>query len=151
MTTGDESSVARRVLFMTPAYFVLIGLFLVPMTLLLVVSFWTVRSFKLQPDLSIAAYARVITAYSGVFATTMMIGITRYPLHGSRFCLCLWRALSCRALRRCADRDGLDHPVRRLSRQDLRLEGDPRCQDGLHELKLLHGRTVPWRLSRWGG
>ena len=75
MTASDESSGARRVLFMAPAYFVLIGLFLVPMTLLLVVSFWTVRSFKLQPDLSIAAYTRVITAYPGVFATTMMIGV----------------------------------------------------------------------------
>jgi spermidine/putrescine transport system permease protein len=70
----------RRVLFLAPSYSVFLGLFVVPMSLLLVVSFWTVRSFALRPDFSFAAYARVFTAYPGLLLTTLAIGIATATL-----------------------------------------------------------------------
>jgi spermidine/putrescine transport system permease protein len=76
----EEKAGARRFLFMAPSYLVLVGLFVVPMTLLFAVSFWTVRSFALKPDLTLAAYVRVFTDYSGVLVTTLLIGLASAAL-----------------------------------------------------------------------
>lgn len=76
MTMADGENVGvRRLLLMAPAYAILTGLFVAPMALLFAVSFWTVRIFKLRPDFSLAAYENVLSDYSGVFVTTMMIGV----------------------------------------------------------------------------
>ena len=59
----------------TPA-FSLFGLFfLLPMALLLVVSFWRVANFKLTPAFSSAAYVRALTDFSDVLAITVLIGL----------------------------------------------------------------------------
>lgn len=75
MRAEPTMSGARRGLFLAPSYLVFAALFVVPMSLLLVVSFWTVRSFALRPDFSLAAYSRVFTAYSGLMLSTLAIGI----------------------------------------------------------------------------
>jgi spermidine/putrescine transport system permease protein len=48
---------------------------LAPMVLLLVISFWSVRSFKLQPDLTFAAWERFFVNYGGLTLYTLVIGI----------------------------------------------------------------------------
>jgi spermidine/putrescine transport system permease protein len=48
---------------------------LAPLTLLLVISFWTVRSFKLQPDFSFEAWTRFIVNYGGLTVYTLAIGM----------------------------------------------------------------------------
>jgi spermidine/putrescine transport system permease protein len=56
--------------------FLLLGLFFaVPMALLFVVSFWSVRSFKLTPGFALDAYVRVFADFSGVLAATLGIGL----------------------------------------------------------------------------
>ena len=80
MKAEPDAGRLRRALFLTPSYAVFLGLFVVPMSLLLVVSFWTVRSFALRPDFSLAAYSRVFTAYSGLLLTTLAIGIATAAL-----------------------------------------------------------------------
>ncbi|HHZ08532.1 MAG TPA: ABC transporter permease [Rhizobiales bacterium] len=72
---GETGGALRRALLLAPAYSVLAGLFLVPMALLFAVSFWTVRSFRLRPDFTTAAYERVFGDYAGVLATTLSIGV----------------------------------------------------------------------------
>ena len=64
-----------RLLLLAPALAVLAGVFAAPAALLLVVSFWSVRSFKLTPDLSGAAWARFATEYGGLAAYTVGVGL----------------------------------------------------------------------------
>lgn len=64
----------RRSLFLLPSGLVLAGLFALPMALLFVVSFWTVRNFMLRPAFSFDAYARVFDSYGGVLASTLFAG-----------------------------------------------------------------------------
>jgi spermidine/putrescine transport system permease protein len=54
-----------------PGWLVVGTLFAVPLVMLFVVSFWTVRSFRLQPAFSLAAYARVLGEYLGVLGITL--------------------------------------------------------------------------------
>lgn len=63
-----------RSLFLLPAGLVLVTLFMLPMALLFVVSFWTVRSFALRPDFSFDAYVRAFESYGGVLGGTLMVG-----------------------------------------------------------------------------
>lgn len=66
----------RRALFLLPSGLVLAGLFVLPMALLFVVSFWTVRNFMLRPAFSFDAYLRVFDSYGGVLASTLLVGAT---------------------------------------------------------------------------
>jgi spermidine/putrescine transport system permease protein len=58
-----------------PAFLLLTLLFAVPMALLFIVSFWSVRSFRLTPGFSLDAYLRVFSDFSGVLAATLAIGL----------------------------------------------------------------------------
>ena len=58
-----------------PALAVLGALFALPMGMLFVVSFWTVRSFRLAPDVSLAAWTRALESYGGIVLTTLGIGL----------------------------------------------------------------------------
>lgn len=60
---------------LAPAWLAIAALFAVPFAMLLVVSFWSVRSFRLQPDLSLAAYARVLADYLGVLGVTLGLAL----------------------------------------------------------------------------
>lgn len=64
----------RRGLFLLPSGLVFAGLFALPMALLFVVSFWTVRNFMLRPAFSFDAYLRVFDSYGGVLASTLFVG-----------------------------------------------------------------------------
>lgn len=65
----------RRALLLGPAVSMVSGVLLVPLTLLFVISFWSVRSFRLLPDLSLAAWARFVTSYGGLTAYTLGIAL----------------------------------------------------------------------------
>ena len=60
---------------LAPAFAILIGVFAVPMLLLFAVSFWSVRSFKLQPDFTFAAWQRFFTVYGDLTLYTLLIGL----------------------------------------------------------------------------
>jgi spermidine/putrescine transport system permease protein len=60
---------------LTPALAVVGLVLLVPLGLLFVISFWSVSSFRLQPDLSLAAWARLVTNYGGLTLYTLAIGL----------------------------------------------------------------------------
>jgi spermidine/putrescine transport system permease protein len=62
-------------LFLTPAFAILIGVFALPVMLLFVVSFWSVRSFKLQPDFSFVAWQRFFTVYGDLTLYTLLVGL----------------------------------------------------------------------------
>ena len=59
---------------LAPALLVVGGVLVVPLALLFVISFWSVQSFKLQPDLSLAAWVRFVTSYGGLTLYTLAIG-----------------------------------------------------------------------------
>jgi spermidine/putrescine transport system permease protein len=65
----------RDAWFLAPALAIVAVMLLAPMGLLLVISFWSVRSFKLQPDFSVAAWARFFVNYGGLTLYTLVIGI----------------------------------------------------------------------------
>lgn len=67
------STAVRRALALVPAYGLLTILFFVPVALLFAVSFWSVRSFQLRPDFTLAAYARTLTAYGPILLWTLVI------------------------------------------------------------------------------
>lgn len=72
MNSGSE----RRIPWLPlPALAVFAGFFAVPLGLLFIISFWSVKSFQLQPGLSLAAYGRTISQYGDVLATTIGIGL----------------------------------------------------------------------------
>jgi spermidine/putrescine transport system permease protein len=62
-------------LFLIPALAVLVGVFAVPVVLLFAVSFWSVKSFKLQPDFTFAAWHRFFSVYGDLTLYTLMIGL----------------------------------------------------------------------------
>jgi spermidine/putrescine transport system permease protein len=70
-----ESGWRVGILF-APAGAILAGLFAVPLAALFVVSFWSVRSFALRPDFTVAAYIKVWTEYAGVFGFTLGLALT---------------------------------------------------------------------------
>jgi spermidine/putrescine transport system permease protein len=65
----------RDALFLAPAMAVVGAVLLAPLTLLLIISFWTVRSFKLQPDFSFEAWTRFVFNYGGLTIYTLAIGM----------------------------------------------------------------------------
>lgn len=65
----------RDALFLAPSLIIVAFALLAPMGLLLVISFWSVRSFKLQPDFSLAAWQRFIVNYGELTLYTLLIGI----------------------------------------------------------------------------
>ena len=69
-----ETGWRLRILF-APAGAILAGLFAVPLAALFVVSFWSVRSFALRPDFTLAAYIKVWTDYAGVFGFTLGLAL----------------------------------------------------------------------------
>jgi spermidine/putrescine transport system permease protein len=66
----------KSILLASPATLFFLLLFALPLTLLFAVSFWSVKSFQLQPGFSLAAYEHVFTAYGLVIITTLSIGVT---------------------------------------------------------------------------
>ena len=66
----------RAVLPAFPAFVILATAFIVPMALLFVVSFWSVKNFKLIPGFSVDAYARGVTDFGFVLLTTLAVGLT---------------------------------------------------------------------------
>jgi spermidine/putrescine transport system permease protein len=62
-------------LFLAPAFAILIGVFAIPILLLFAVSFWSVKSFRLQPDFSFAAWQRFITVYGDLTLYTLLVGL----------------------------------------------------------------------------
>lgn len=65
----------RDALFLMPSLVVVTSALLAPMALLLVISFWSVRSFKLQPDFTLDSWQRFIVNYGGLTVYTLTIGI----------------------------------------------------------------------------
>lgn len=59
---------------LAPASVVFAGIFAVPAVLLFVISFWSVRSFKLRPDFSLAAWQRFATEYWDLTLYTLLVG-----------------------------------------------------------------------------
>jgi spermidine/putrescine transport system permease protein len=64
-----------RAWLLAPAGLVVAGLFFLPLGLLFAVSFWSVRSLRLVPDLTLAAYARFLSSYLDVTLRTLGIGL----------------------------------------------------------------------------
>ena len=60
---------------LAPAAAVFAGVFAVPAVLLFIVSFWSVRSFKLRPDFSFAAWQRFATEYWDLTLYTLLVGL----------------------------------------------------------------------------
>ncbi len=60
---------------LAPAAAVFGGLFALPLAVLFVISFWTVKSFKLRPDFTFAGYERLLSSYRGVLVSTILIGL----------------------------------------------------------------------------
>lgn len=69
----DRASLIRRASALAPAYGILAVLFFVPVGLLLAVSFWSVRSFQLRPDFTLAAYERTFSSYGSLLIWTLAI------------------------------------------------------------------------------
>ena len=65
----------RALALLAPAGAVFALVFAVPAVLLFLVSFWSVRSFKLSPDFSFAAWRRFLTEYWDLTLYTLFVGI----------------------------------------------------------------------------
>jgi len=61
--------------FLAPAIAVLAFVFAIPIVLLFIVSFWSVKNFKLQPDVSLAAWQRFFTVYGDLTLYTLLVGL----------------------------------------------------------------------------
>jgi spermidine/putrescine transport system permease protein len=65
----------RDAWFLAPSLAIVAVMLLAPMGLLLIISFWSVRSFKLQPDFTFGAWERFFVNYGGLTLYTLLIGI----------------------------------------------------------------------------
>ena len=65
----------RAILLLAPSFAVLIGIFAIPVLLLFAVSFWSVKTFRLQPDFSFAAWQRFFTVYGDLTLYTLAVGL----------------------------------------------------------------------------
>src|SRR5262249_54043400 len=65
----------RDVLLILPAAGIVLATFAVPMVLLVLVSFWSVKSYRLRPDLSLAAWERFVTEYGTLTVYTLGVGV----------------------------------------------------------------------------
>ena len=68
-------SARRDAAFLAPAIGVVGFVLVAPLMLLFVISFWTVRSFKLQPAFSFDAWTRFLVNYGGLTVYTLSIGL----------------------------------------------------------------------------
>jgi spermidine/putrescine transport system permease protein len=68
-------SLRRDAAFLAPALGIVLLILVAPMLLLFVISFWTVRSFRLQPALSFDAWERFVANYGSLALYTVTIGI----------------------------------------------------------------------------
>ena len=62
-------------LFLAPALSILTFIFALPTALLFVVSFWSVKSFRLRPDFTFAAWQRFIDEYGNLTLYTLFVGL----------------------------------------------------------------------------
>src|SRR5260370_35308089 len=62
-------------IFLAPALGILIFIFMLPATLLFVVSFWSVRNFRLRPDFTVAAWNHFVNEYGGLTLYTLLVGL----------------------------------------------------------------------------
>lgn len=62
-----------KFLGLLPAFGSLLFLFGLPICLLFAISFWTVKSLRLRPDFTFAAYERSFAVYGGLLANTMLM------------------------------------------------------------------------------
>ena len=62
-------------MFLAPASLVFTAVFAVPVALLFAVSFWSVKSFRLQPDFTFTAWQRFITQYWELTLYTLFVGL----------------------------------------------------------------------------
>jgi spermidine/putrescine transport system permease protein len=69
-------SARRTALFLAPSLGIVVVTLVAPMLLLFVISFWVVRSFKLQPAATLDAWARFCVNYGGLTLYTVAIGVT---------------------------------------------------------------------------
>jgi spermidine/putrescine transport system permease protein len=69
------SSARTSALLVAPAFVVLVLLFLIPFGLFLVISFWRVRLFDLQPALTFDNYVEVVTSYIDIVVFTVLVGL----------------------------------------------------------------------------
>ncbi|HSE75937.1 MAG TPA: ABC transporter permease [Dongiaceae bacterium] len=65
---------------LAPSLAIVTCVLLAPMALLLVISFWSVRSFKLQPDFTFAAWERFFVNYGELTLYTLLIGVVTAAL-----------------------------------------------------------------------
>jgi spermidine/putrescine transport system permease protein len=72
--TGD-GRLRERWLFLAPSFAVFLIVFAAPLLLFFVISFWSVRNFKLQPDFTFAAWGRFFSEYGGLTIYTMSVGL----------------------------------------------------------------------------
>ena len=61
--------------FLAPALAILAFVFAIPIVLLFIVSFWSVKNFRLQPDVSLAAWQRFFTVYGDLTIYTLLVGL----------------------------------------------------------------------------
>ena len=65
----------RGLLFLAPALGIFAIVFAVPVALLFAVSFWSVKSFQLRPDFTLAAWQRFFTEYGDLTLYTLLVGV----------------------------------------------------------------------------
>jgi len=62
-------------LFLVPALSILTFVFALPIALLFVVSFWSVKSFRLRPDFTFTAWQHVVDEYGDLTLYTLFVGL----------------------------------------------------------------------------
>jgi spermidine/putrescine transport system permease protein len=61
--------------FLAPAFGILTFIFALPVALLFVISFWSVKSYKLRPDFTFVAWQHFIVEYGGLTVYTLLVGL----------------------------------------------------------------------------
>jgi spermidine/putrescine transport system permease protein len=67
--------IRRNALLLAPSAGVVIAIFALPLLFLLVISFWSVKNFRLQPNFSLAAWERFIAQYGELTIYTLAVGV----------------------------------------------------------------------------
>ncbi|MDE1173158.1 MAG: ABC transporter permease [Parvibaculaceae bacterium] len=76
MKTEGQSRIFVTILLLVPALLVFVGLFVAPLSLFLVESFWKATLFRVVPAFSGVNYIKVYTDYRDVLGRTLMIGLS---------------------------------------------------------------------------
>ena len=61
--------------FLAPAFGILTFIFALPVALLFVISFWSVKSYRLRPDFTFVAWQHFIVEYGGLTVYTLLVGL----------------------------------------------------------------------------